>query len=105
MIVVIGRVRCPEERREELQAAAERMQAESRKEDGCLRYEFYTAIADPLSFVAVEEWEDRDALERHFGQPHFQEFVQRLGEAVSEPPEIAIHEVAHTQPFGRHGAT
>ena len=104
MLVVIGRVRCPAENRDELVAAFERMQEASRREQGCLRYGFFAAVEDPLSFVAVEEWRDREALDRHFAQPHLHEFTRRLLEVVSEQPEVAIHEVAGTQGFpGRGG--
>ncbi len=75
------------------------MQDESRKEDGCLRYGFFAAVEDPLSFVAVEEWRDRAALDAHFAQPHLQEFAGTLLELVSEQPEVAIHEVAGTSDF------
>ncbi len=47
----------------------------------------------------MEEWEDREALDRHFEQPHLREFAGRLLELVSERPEVAIHEVAGTSPF------
>jgi len=99
MILVIGRARCSPERRDELVVAFEQMQTASRREEGCLRYGFFAAVEDSLEFVAVEEWVDREALDRHFGEPHLQEFARRLGEIVSERPEVAIHEVADTQPF------
>ena len=70
MILVIGRVRCEEEQREELIGLAKTMQERSRLEDGCIRYGFFAAVEDPLSFIAVEEWADREALDRHFGEPH-----------------------------------
>jgi quinol monooxygenase YgiN len=75
------------------------MQEESRREDGCVRYGFFAAVEDPLSFVAVEEWADREALDRHFAQPHLHEFTRGLLALVSERPEVAIHEVADTKPF------
>ena len=99
MIVVIGRVRCAPAQRDELVAAFETMQDASRREQGCLRYGFFTAVEDPLSFVAVEEWADREALDRHFAEPHLREFAARLLELVFSPPEVAIHEVADTKPF------
>ena len=40
------------------------MQSESRQEPGCLRYGFYTSLEDPDEFVAVEEWESAEALQR-----------------------------------------
>jgi quinol monooxygenase YgiN len=99
MILVVGRVRCDAEQREELVSLFEGMQNESRKEDGCLRYGFFTAVEDPLSFVAVEEWAHREALDRHFQQQHLREFTRGLLSIVSERPEVAIHEVADTKPF------
>ena len=54
------------------------------------------SVENPLSFIAVEEWADRDALDRHFAQPHLHEFAAGLLEVVSERPEVAIHEVAET---------
>ena len=101
MLLVIGRVNCSAENRDELVALLEQMQQNSRREDGCLRYGFFAAVEDPLSFVAVEEWADRDALDRHFAQPHLHEFTRELLALVSETPEVAIHEVLDTKPFPR----
>ena len=102
MLLVIGRVSCTAEKRDELVAALEAMQDASRREEGCIRYGFFAAVEDPLSFVAVEEWADRAALDHHFAQDHLHEFARRLGALVSERPEVAIHEIAETRPFGGH---
>ena len=99
MLVVIGRVRCESARREELIGLLTGMQDESRREDGCIRYGFLAAVEDPLSFVAVEEWRDRAALDAHFAQPHLHEFTRRLLETISGRAEVAIHEVADTRSF------
>jgi quinol monooxygenase YgiN len=99
VLLVIGRVQCGKEQREQVVRLFERMQDESRREEGCLRYGFFAAIEDPLTFVAVEEWADRAVLDRHFTQPHLREFVAGLLELVSARPEVAIHEVADTSPF------
>jgi quinol monooxygenase YgiN len=97
--MVLGRVRCRPEQRDRLIALMRQMQDNSRREDGCLRYGFFAAVEDPLGFVAVEEWADREALDRHFAQPHLQEFARRLVELVDAPPEVAIHDIAGTSPF------
>ena len=99
MVLVIGRVQCLAEQREELVAQLEQMQDNSRREEGCLRYGFFAAVEDPLSFIAVEEWADREALDRHFAEPHLLEFARRLPTVISSQPEVAIHEVAETKPF------
>jgi quinol monooxygenase YgiN len=97
--LVIGRVRCEPVHRVELIGLLTGMQDESRREDGCIRYGFFAAVEDPLSFIAVEEWRDREALDVHFAQPHLHEFGRRLLEVVSERPEVAIHDVAGTKSF------
>lgn len=99
MLLVIGRVHCEPERRDELIGLFQTMQDNSRREDGCLRYDFFQAVENPLSFAAVEEWIDREALDLHFTQPHLHEFTRGLLERVSAPPEVAIHEIADTKPF------
>lgn len=99
MVIVIGRVRCEAENREALVSALEAMQEASRREEGCIRYGFYTAVEDPSSFVAVEEWADRAALDHHFTQDHLKDFGERMGGLVASPPEIAIHEITGTSPF------
>jgi quinol monooxygenase YgiN len=104
VLIVVGRVRCEAANRGELIAAFEEMQDSSRREDGCIRYGFFAAVEDPLSFIAVEEWADREALDRHFAQPHLHEFAGRLRELVSEAHEVAIHEVAGTEGFPGRGA-
>lgn len=101
MLLVIGRVQCRPEQRSELVAQFKEMQDNSRREEGCLRYGFFAAVEDPLSFVAVEEWADREALDRHFAEPHLHEFSRRLLELVSAQPEVAIHEIADTKSFPR----
>ena len=76
------------------------MQDDSRREEGCLRYGFFAAVEDPLSFVAVEEWADREALDRHFAAaPPARSSRAACRDVVSAPPEVAIHEVAETKPF------
>lgn len=101
MLLVIGRVRCSEEKRDQLIPLFVEMQDNSRREDGCGRYGFFSAVEDPNSFVAVEEWRDREALDKHFAQEHLQEFGRKLLELVSERPEVAIHEIAGTSGFPR----
>jgi quinol monooxygenase YgiN len=99
VLLVVGRVRCDSEKRGELVDLLQKMQDDSRREDGCLRYGFFAAVEDPLSFIAVEEWADREALDRHFAEPHLHEFAAKLLELVSERPEVAIHEIARTSDF------
>jgi quinol monooxygenase YgiN len=99
VLLVIGRVKCDAEKRDQLTALLRQMQDDSRREEGCMRYGFFAAVEDENSFIAVEEWEDRHALDQHFAEPHLHEFSGSLLELVSDRPEVAIHEISGTSPF------
>lgn len=96
MVIVIGRVRCQPAEREALEGLLATMQERSRLEAGCISYGFYQSIENETEYVAVEEWESRDALDRHFQQPHLIEFSAGLAKTVAAAPTVAFHEVAGT---------
>ncbi|MBA3263792.1 MAG: antibiotic biosynthesis monooxygenase [Thermoleophilaceae bacterium] len=98
-MIVIARFRPRPERRDDLVALLEEVQAASRDDEGCLHYGYYTEITDPLSFVAVEEWRDPEALAAHLRQPHVARLIGALPELGDGRPEIAAHEVAASGPL------
>ena len=97
--IVVARVHCRPEQRERLVKLLITLQDASRLEDGCLNYGFSAAIEDDHSFVAVEEWRDRDTLARHLKEPHIAEFLAALPSAIDGAPEIAAHEISETGPL------
>ncbi len=97
MIVVTGRVQIPPQHRERFQEIATAMCRASRGDDGCLGYRFYEDAEQPGRFVFIEEWQDDDALQAHFRQPHTGEFMGELPGLLSEPPDALFHTVAATR--------
>ena len=89
MVIVIARFRPRPDRRDDLVALLEEVQAASRRDDGCLHYGYYTEITDPLSFIAVEEWRDNEALAAHLRQPHVARLIAALPELGDGRLEIA----------------
>ncbi|MCS6926237.1 MAG: antibiotic biosynthesis monooxygenase [Candidatus Binatia bacterium] len=77
MIVIAGTIPIKPERREEAQRLALWMTEETRKEAGCLTYNFYADLADPTTFFIFEEWESEEALQRHFHTDHMKQFQQQ----------------------------
>ena len=104
-VIVIGRVTCRPDQRDQLLALMTGMQERSREEEGCIRYGFFEAVGAENEFVAVEEWAAREALDRHFAQPHLQDFVRALPEAIAERPTVVLHEIASTGPFPGTGGS
>lgn len=53
-----------------LAAAARPCVAATRKEKGCLAYDFSASTDDPAEVLLYERWASLDALAAHLGQPH-----------------------------------
>ena len=96
MIVVVGRVRTDEQRREGLIEIGQAVAAASREESGCINYRVYEDTETRNDFVFVEEWEDDAALRRHFATGHIAAFMTAIPEALAAPPDVKFHTVAST---------
>ncbi len=62
------------------------LQAESRKEPGCLMYVVHRGLDDRSRFIVYEQYKDEAALEAHRATPHFQRYageLLKLGERVA----------------------
>ncbi|MFZ0039670.1 MAG: putative quinol monooxygenase [Solirubrobacteraceae bacterium] len=97
MIVVVGRVRSDPDRRAELVRIGQAVAAASRSEPGCISYRLYEDTEREHEFVFVEEWEDDEALQRHFATPHIAEFMRAISAAIVAPPDVRFHTVAHSR--------
>ena len=99
MIIVIARFRPLPDRRGEFLALLSEVQEASRRDDGCLNYGYYSEVVDTDSFIAVEEWRDREALDAHLRTPHVGRLVASLPGLGETRPEITVHEVAESGPM------
>jgi quinol monooxygenase YgiN len=94
MIVVVGRVRTDADNRAELVRVGQAVATASRAEAGCLAYGLYEDTEIENDFVFVEEWESREALERHFATSHVREFLRAIPATIVAPPEVKFHTIA-----------
>ena len=100
MIVVRFKVQCRPDRAEEALAAFQSVVLASRGLDGVVSFDIGRDVSDPDSFVAVEVFEDRAALDRQEALPVVQDTVELLGELVAAAPEATIFHVASSEPWG-----
>lgn len=96
MIVVVGRVQTSTELRDQLVQIGQAVAGASRQEPGCISYRLYEDTELENAFVFVEEWESREALERHFATAHIAEFMQAIQAAIVAPPDVKFHTIAST---------
>ena len=68
MIVARFKVQCRPERTEEMGAAIAAVEAPSRMIPGVVHFDVARSLTDPDTFIAIEVFEDRQALERQNAQ-------------------------------------
>jgi len=97
MIVVVGRVQTDADKREALVRMGQAVAAASRQERGCISYRLYENTERQNEFVFVEEWENSEALQKHFATSHIGEFMRAIPEAIVVPPDVKFHTIATTK--------
>lgn len=100
MIVVRFKVQCQPGKADQAMVAFERVVTPSRGVDGVISFDIGRDVTDANSFVAVEVFEDRAALDRQESLPEVQETIGLLGELVAAAPEATIFHVSSSEPWG-----
>ena len=85
---IIGTVIAKPSRREELARILAAQVAPTRREAGCINYDYHVDANDPCTFVFYENWRSKADLDAHLAMPHLQPLFGRLGELLAEPVDI-----------------
>jgi len=99
MIVIAGKVAVRPERRDEAVRSALAMAEATRKEDGCITYQFSGDLADTNSIFIFEEWENDEALARHFQTEHMRLFREQLPRLLAGPSTVKRYVVQSVSPM------
>jgi quinol monooxygenase YgiN len=70
MIIVVGQFRIPAERMEEARPLMRKVMEATRKEDGCIEYNYAEDVLDPGLIRVSEVWESRAQLGAHLKTEH-----------------------------------
>lgn len=84
MIKIIAQFFIKEEHLDEAINLGKELLIESKKEDGCINYEFYQDDEDKTHLIFIKEWEDDISLMQHFVTPHFKSFVIKIDKLKSK---------------------
>ncbi|SKA92188.1 Quinol monooxygenase YgiN [Paucidesulfovibrio gracilis DSM 16080] len=71
---------------ESLMRALERLGRASRRDTGCLAYDFHGGKDGRI--LLLERWATRELLELHQNQPFLQQFQETAGPLLASPPEL-----------------
>ena len=94
MIIVLVRVEIHPESLASLKDTMQKMEQESRNEDGCQDYAFTLEISEPSFLRVVERWDDMAALEYHFSTPHMADFNKAISGLGAGPMDVKVYDVA-----------
>ncbi len=53
-----------------------------RREDGCIRYDYYFSEKDENEILLIEAWETKEHQQTHIGQPHMARLRELKGDYV-----------------------
>ncbi|MBC8095577.1 MAG: antibiotic biosynthesis monooxygenase [Akkermansiaceae bacterium] len=62
----------------------------TRKEAGCLNYDFHESVENPAKFLFHENWASKAHLDAHLQSSHIQVLLPRVGELCTGFPEITL---------------
>lgn len=97
MIVVVGHLRIPPEKMEQVKPAIHSVVTATLKEPGCLLYAFSADAIEPGTIRIAEKWESWDALKAHGSMPHLVAWRAALKEVGVRDREVIAYEAGETR--------
>lgn len=94
MITIVAKHFVKEDKISDFLENAKKLVEITRKEQGCIKYQLYQDITDAKILTMIEEWEDKDALDRHSVSEHFTKIVPILVGLVEKQTEMNIYKKA-----------
>jgi len=95
MLLVSGTIVMNPDKIDRARALIRPLAEETRKEPGCIAYEFCVAIDEPGRLHLHEEWESLEAIDAHVASPHLAAFMAGLGDLDITHAEIFRYEVTN----------
>lgn len=89
-VTLIWEARSKPGREADLKAFLTRAVTPSRNDRGNIEYEAHEVEGEPGTFVILERWETRQALDRHLNAPRMTELVPRLLELMEGTIEEGV---------------
>lgn len=91
MIKVVAKNYMKSDRLSEVIDLCKELVEETRKEDGCIKYELYQDSEDSSILTMIEEWESKEALDLHLKSEHFTRIVPMMSEMTEKDGEMNIY--------------
>ncbi len=91
-LTVIARVKAKPGKEAELEQALRAVVGPTHAEPGCLRYALHRSTDDAATFVMVERWVSKAALDQHMETPHLKALRGKFKELL-DGRDVGIYEL------------
>lgn len=91
-IRVVARDHMKPECKEEAMVLLKEMVELTRKEEGCISYQYCQDKNDPDCFAMLECWESEEALKKHMGSEHFCRIIPEVQKMTAEPSRLEVYQ-------------
>ena len=91
MIKAVAKQFVKEDKVDEFLELAKKLVEATVKEAGCIKYELFQDLKDSKILTMIEEWEDKDVLDKHMNSEHFREIVPILSSFMEKPAEMNLY--------------
>lgn len=102
MLFVVAEAEVPEASRAAIIAASTAMVTASRREEGCLGYDYAWDMLEPGRMRVLEIWQDEAALRLHFRTPHMAAFLAALAADHSVKTKLTVYEGGNPHEIGKY---
>lgn len=93
MILIAGTLTFPPGGVEKAREAMQKVVEATRREDGCVSYDFAVGLTEPDQLIVLERWRDQKALEGHFRSLHMTEWREAAQAAGPPQRDLRVWEV------------
>ena len=90
--IVVARATAKPGREADLEQALRALVPRTHEESGCVQYMLHRAVDDPRTFMTVERWRSKEAVDQHLAAPHVQALFQQLPDLIAGAPELTVFE-------------
>lgn len=91
MVTVVAKNTINTEKYDEIMGLCKELVVETRKEDGCIKYEMHQDANDKAILTMIEEWESQEALDKHMQSEHFTRIVPLLGPLMAAETVMNVY--------------
>lgn len=92
MIKVVAQNNIKTDKTDEFIFLAKKLAQDTRKYDaGCIRYELLQDVKNPQLLTMLEEWDDRESMNKHMASKHFKDAMVAFASCTEKPGEVNLY--------------